>query len=117
MKFQNNFIKIALFSVAFILMSFTVSNAQSSDEYSFKVFNNTKSTIKKLLVSEDGKKYGYFDIGKGIAAGKSVTLVWDKSTNDEECVQYFKAVYADGTESQPAKFDFCEDELELVFDN
>lgn len=117
MKFQNNFVKIALFSLAFILMSFTVSNAQSNDEYSFKVFNKTNSTIKKLLVSEDGKKYGYFDIGKGIAAGKSVTLVWDKSTNDEECVQYFKAVYADGTESQPAKFDFCEEDLELVFDN
>ncbi len=57
MKFQNSFVRIALFSVAFILMSFTVSNAQSDDEYSFKVYNNTKSTIKKLLVSEDGKKY------------------------------------------------------------
>lgn len=117
MKFNTNFVKITLFSVAFILMSFTVSKAQSGDEYSFKVFNNTKSTIKKLLVSEDGKKYGYFDIGNGIAAGKSVTLVWDKSTNDESCIQYFKAVYADGSESKAAKFDFCEDELELVFDN
>lgn len=117
MKFQNNFVRIALFSVAFILMSFTVSNAQSDDEFSFKVYNNTKSTIKKLLVSEDGKTYGYFDIGNGIAAGKSVTLVWDKSTNDQNCIQYFKAVYANGRESKAAKFDFCEEELELVFDN
>ena len=117
MKFNTNFVKITLLSVAFILMGFTISKAQSDDEYSFKVINNTKSTIKKLLVSEDGKKYGYFDIGKGIAAGKSVTLVWDKSTNDESCTQYFKAVYADGSESKAAKFDFCEEELELVFDN
>ncbi len=117
MKFQSKLFKTAILSIAFMLLSFTAVNAQKSDEYSFKVTNNTDSTIKKLLVAEAGKKYGYFDIGKGIEPGKTVTLVWDKSTNNQACVQYFKAVYADGTESEPAKFDFCEDELELVFDN
>lgn len=114
---QSKFLKTALLSFAFIVLSFTAINAQTSEEYSFKVTNNTDVAIKKLLVAEAGKKYGYFDIGKGIPPGKTVTLVWDKSTNNENCIQYFKAVYADGTESEPAKFDFCEDELELVFDN
>jgi hypothetical protein len=117
MNLQSKFFKTALLSFAFIILSFAAVKAQSSDEYSFKVTNNTDSTIKKLLVAEAGKKYGYFDIGKGIAPGKTVTLVWDKSTNNQNCVQYFKAVYEDGSESEPAKFDFCEEELELVFDN
>lgn len=117
MMLHSKFLRTALFSIALVFLGLTAAKAQSSDEYSFKVTNNTDSVIKKLLVSEDGKKYGYFDIGKGILPGKTVTLVWDKSTNDQNCEQYFKAVYADGRESKPAKFDFCEDELELVFDN
>lgn len=114
MKPQSRFIKMSFLAIAFVLLSFTASNAQES-EFSFKVYNRTNVTIKKLLVSEDGKTYGYFDIGAGIAAGKSVTLVWDKSTNDENCVQWFKAVYADKSESAPVKFDFCEEDLELEF--
>ncbi len=114
MNFQSKFVKMALLSVAFIIFSFSAVNAQS-EEYSFKVTNNTRTTIKKLLVAEAGKKYGYFDIGKGIPPGKTVTLVWDKSTNNQGCVQYFKAVYSDGVESEAAEFDFCEEELELVF--
>ena len=114
MNFQSRF-KTVLLSIAFMILSFTAVNAQTSEEYSFKVTNNTDSTIEKLLVAEAGKKYGYFDIGKGILPGKTVTLVWDKSTNNQGCVQYFKAVYADGTESEPAKFDFCEKDLVVEF--
>lgn len=117
MNFQSKLVKMTLLTVAFIFLSFTAANAQSDDEYSFKVTNNTDMTIKKLLVAEPGKKYAYFDIGKGIKPGETVTLVWDKSTNNQGCVQWFKAVYEDGTESKPATFDFCEDELELIFDN
>lgn len=117
MNFQGKLVKSALLGIAFIILSFTTAKAQSSEEYSFKVTNNTDTTITRLLVAEPGEKYGYFDIGKGIPPGRTVTLVWDKSTNNQACVQYFKAVYADGSESEPAKFDFCEDELELVFDN
>lgn len=87
-----------------------------AEEYSFKVQNNTKQTIKKLLASEDGEKYGFFDIGKGIKPGESMTLVWDKSTNEGKCTQYFKAVYDDDSESEPEKFNFCEKDLELEFD-
>src|ERR1044072_7288318 len=107
MNFQSKFVRTALLSFAFILLSFTVSKAQDS-EFSFKVKNNTKTTIKKLLVAEPGGKWKYFEIGAGIAPGKTVTLVWDKSTDDEDCVQWFKAVYSDGVESEAAKFDFCE---------
>lgn len=55
------------------------------------------------------------DIGQGIAPAGNMTLVWDSSTNNEGCDQYGKAAYADGTESEDAKFNFCEANLELEF--
>ena len=72
--------------------SSAIKNVVASGDYSFKVHNNTKVTITKILVSEDGKDYGYFDIGNGIAPGETAELVWDKSTNGESCHQYFKAM-------------------------
>lgn len=114
MKFQSKFVRMTLLSIALLLMSAGANYAQS-EEISFKVYNRTNTTIKQLLVSQDGKNYKYFDIGKGIRAGTSVTLVWDESSYEDNCVQWFKAVYADNSESKPAKFDFCEDELELEF--
>ncbi len=90
--------------------------AFADDEYSFKVHNNTDSKIAKILVSEDGEEYGFFNIGSGIPAGKTVTLVWDKSTNGESCEQYFKAVFANNEESEPQKFDFCEEDVTLEFE-
>src|SRR3978361_2343334 len=85
------------------------------DQYSFKVHNTTKEKITKLFASEDGKDYGFFDIGEGIAPGKTITLNWDKKTNDSGCKWFFKAEYSDGEESDPVKFDFCEEDLELEF--
>ncbi len=98
------------------LLLTTAINVQAADsEYSFVVHNSTNSTIKRLLVSEDGKKWGDFDVGKGIAAGASSTLVWDSSTNNEACQQWVKATFADGSEAKAVKFDFCEKGLELEF--
>lgn len=77
--------------------------------------NVTKTKITKLLVSEGKKEWGGGDIGQGIAPGGNMTLVWDSSTNNEGCDQYVKAAYADGTESEDAKFNFCEANLELEF--
>ena len=105
--------RILLFTLVVAAMSVS---ALADDEYSFKVTNNTKQTIKKILVSEDGKEYGFFDIGKGIKPGQTVELVWDSSTNGESCEQWFKAVFADGEESEATKFDFCESDLALEFD-
>ncbi|MDO9213937.1 MAG: hypothetical protein Q8Q54_05980 [Methylococcales bacterium] len=90
-------------------------NTESQLEISFKVHNTTKYKIKQLLVSENGKKWGAFDIGAGIAAGGSETLVWDASTDNEDCKQLIKAVFSDDVESEPAIFDFCEQNLELEF--
>ena len=85
-------------------------------EYSFKVTNNTDEDIVAIEVSDDGKNWGKFDIGSGIAAGETAKLVWDASTDDGACEWTFRATFADGSESEDVDFDFCEDDLELVFD-
>lgn len=105
-------VRILLFAFVFAAMG---GVALADDEYSFEVTNNTKLTIKKILVSEDGKEYGFFDIGKGIKPGQTIKLVWDSSTNGESCQQWVKAVFSDGEESEPTKFDFCESDLALEF--
>ena len=114
MRIYSNFGKVLMLAVALVLMSATFSIAKTND-YKFKVHNNTKQDIKKIQVSQDGKKWGYFDIGDGIKAGQTEELVWDKSTDNENCEQYFKAVFANGEESDAVKFDFCEKGLTLEF--
>lgn len=106
-------IRVALVAAALLLTSFA---AFADEEYKFNVHNNTKQAIKKILVSEDGEEYGFFNIGAGIKPGATVELVWDSSTNGESCEQYFKAVFANGDESEATKFDFCEEGLTLEFD-
>ncbi len=115
MKIKTRITQFSMLATALVSFTFLPCLAQGGDEYSFKVHNTTKETIKKLLASEDGKKYGFFEIGSGIKAGEKATLVWDRSTNDGECEHFFKAVYSDGEESEPVKFDFCEEDLELEF--
>jgi hypothetical protein len=115
---MKNYLKItvvAAITFAALAIPLRHVNAADDDQYSFKVHNTTKDKISKLLASEDGKTYGSFDIGKGIDAGESATLNWDKSTNDKGCKWYFKAVFADGEESEAKKFNFCEEDLELEF--
>ncbi len=97
--------------ISLLLLSATIASAS----YSFKVNNTTKEKIVKILVSEDGKSWGNFDIGSGIKPGEVVTLEWASETDSEGCSQYFKAVFADKSESEPVKFDFCEQGLELEF--
>ncbi|MBU4528944.1 MAG: hypothetical protein KUA43_08210 [Hoeflea sp.] len=84
-----------------------------AEEFSFTATNTTGTAITEVLVSENKSDWGYFDIGSGIKPGVTVNLVWDQSTNSDKCEQWVKAVFADGSESEPAKFDFCEDGLEL----
>lgn len=94
------------------LLAFAVT---ASADYKFKVHNNTDTAIKKILVSEDGEEFGYFNIGNGIKAGATVELVWAESTDGESCEQFFKAVFADGEESEAVQFDFCEEDVTLEF--
>ena len=98
----------------------SADSADSADsdegEYSFTVHNTTNDRITKLLASEDGQNYGTFDVGSaGISPGQTVTLNWDKSTNDSHCKWFIKAVFDDGSETPAKKFDFCEEDLELDF--
>jgi hypothetical protein len=116
MKFHTHLKKALLVGCALLATTFALPRASAAgDEYSFKVKNTTKELITKILVSEDGEKYGFFDIGKGIKPGESMTLVWDKSTNGSSCTQWFKAVWESGEEGKPVKFNFCEKDLELEF--
>lgn len=78
-------------------------------QWHFVVANKTESAIKKLEVSADKKDWGNFDIGSGIAAGATETLVWDSSTDDEPCEQWIRAKFADGSASPASKQDFCQD--------
>lgn len=106
--------KLKRFVIAAAVLLMSVS--AFADEYSFKVTNNTDTKISKILVSEDGEEYGFFNIGSGINPGKTITLVWDSSTNGESCQQYFKAVFSNNEESEPQQFDFCEDEVHIEFE-
>jgi hypothetical protein len=113
---QTRITKALLVGCTLFLITFAPRLALSAEnEYSFKVKNTTKELITKILVSEDGKEYGFFDIGAGIKPGETMTLVWDKSTHSGSCHQWFKAVWESGEEGKPVKFDFCEKDLQLEF--
>lgn len=109
---QNNFRKVALAIFALVMLSVPTGYAQPQD-YSFTVRNTGKNRVLKIMASEDGKKWGYFDIGDGIDPGETKRIVWDNSTNNQSCVQYFKAAFDDGLESPPKKFDFCKKDLAI----
>ena len=115
MRVNSKFGKVILLATTLLVMSFTLSFAKPHNEYKFKVRNNNNVAIKKIQVSDDGKNWGYFDIGNGIAAGATQELVWDKSTDNGACEWYFKAIWSDGEASSAAKFDFCEKDLVIEF--
>jgi hypothetical protein len=106
---------IAALAITLGILSFAASRSIAANEYKFKVVNKTDATITKLFASENGKKWGSFDIGKGIRSGATMELVWDQSTDNSGCEWWFKAHFADGSDSEPVKFDFCEDDLVLEF--
>jgi len=92
-----------------------VATGAQAEQYSFTAYNTTNMTITEIWVSEDKSDWGYFDIGSGIRARGTANLVWDKSTNSGKCSQWVTATWADGSESEPAKIDFCEAGLEIEF--
>jgi hypothetical protein len=100
----------------FVIVLTGVSTPLVHAQLRFKVHNNTKRTIVGLVASESGEEAGEFDVGDGIGPGQTMTLEWDRSTDDSSCEWAFSAVYDDGTYSEPVLIDFCEDNLELVFD-
>lgn len=103
---MSNTLRIALLGAAFSLLAGQVSAA---DQWHFVVSNKTESKIVKLQVSEDKSSWGDFDVGSGIAAGATETMVWDASTNSESCDQWIRAKFADGSTSGASKQNFCKD--------
>ena len=98
------------FLISASLLAFSVVanvTSASAEEWYFYVKNSSNSTIKSLLVSETGRNWGSFDIGTGISPGENTKMTWDSSTNHELCKQFIKASFADGSESEPSKIDFC----------
>jgi len=100
---------------AVVLPRLAVAAEEEGKEYSFILHNTTQEKITGLMCSEDGEKWGKFDIGHGLEPGESAKLVWDKSTNSQKCTQYVKAEFEDGSESKPVQHDFCKEGLELGF--
>lgn len=101
--------------LAITLFAMLTSTTASAEGYKFDVKNSTDQKMVHLLVSQDGKTWSEFDLGGGIAAGKSGTMEWSEASNNQSCEQQVKAVYADKSESEPASFDFCEKDLSLEF--
>ena len=99
------------FRVALVCAALSVAATQAyaADEWHFVVSNQTSSKIVKLQVSEDKSEWGDFDVGSGIAAGATETMIWDHSTDNEGCNQWMRAKFADGSTSEPSKQDFCQD--------
>ncbi|NUN65120.1 hypothetical protein HCU40_10225 [Pseudanabaena biceps] len=113
MSFKRNLLVSAgLFAIGLVANVASVS----AEQWYFYARNSSSATMTNLLVSETGNNWGAFDIGSGIASGEQAKLVWDSSTNSESCNQYIKAVFSDGSESTPAKFNFCKDlDTPIVF--
>jgi hypothetical protein len=81
----------------------------SAEQWYFYVQNDSSQAITGLYTSENGSSWGRFNLGSGIASGKKAKLVWNRSTNNQGCNQYVKAVFADGSDFKTDKMNFCED--------
>ena len=104
---MKTLVRTAALLAAGLLAAVNIAQAKDSEWY-FKVANDTESRITKLQVSIDRSDWGDFDIGKGISAGETETLIWDASTDEEPCEQYIRARFSDGSVSPPSKMDFCQ---------
>jgi hypothetical protein len=74
----------------------------------FTIYNKSSVKLTKMFAREKGKKqWSQFNIGSGIAPGKSVAMKWADHTDDSECVWEFKATFADGSQSNTFAIDTC----------
>jgi hypothetical protein len=90
-----------------MVLSF-VSPVQAA-ECCFFIKNDTSSVITRLEAKEKGGSRLKFDLNGGIRAGKKVRMDWAASRNDDDCKQFARATFADGSISSPTLFDFCRD--------
>jgi hypothetical protein len=102
--FRRNFVICVVF--ASTIAPGLLIPAQSADWY-FYVENHRKSTITRLEAKERGGNWKRFNLNGGIRGGRRVRIDWSASTNNEDCKQFLRATFADGSVSRPAMFDFC----------
>lgn len=101
--------------VVLTLCSSLSGSVQAADWY-FYVQNDSSSRITRLEAKQKGGRWGSFNLGGGIGAGKTVRLEWAASTNDQDCKQSLRATFADGSVTDPTLFDFCNDlDTPIVF--
>ena len=98
-----------------LLAGLVASTAAWANQDVFSVKNTTDSRITRLLMSGNGRDWGYFEVGKGIAPGATMQFTWGKNTGNEACEQIVVAVFADGSKSEPAKIDMCDSDILLEF--
>ncbi len=85
------------------------SSSVQAGEWYFKVKNATGLRIVGIETKEQGGRWGGFRLNGAIAPGKTVTLEWAESANNQDCVQWIRAQFSDGSYSGSGKFDFCKD--------
>jgi hypothetical protein len=109
--FHRSFVGVLI--SAFGILALTNCFSALAKEWSFKVKNSAGIKIVKFETKEKGGSWGDFDLSGGISPGRTMELVWDSSTNNQECVQSIRAKFSDGSYSSPAKFDFCDTPLTI----
>lgn len=115
---SNNQLKMLMAAATSFTVGLTTVQAfpAMAESYQFTVTNNTQTTLTRLsAVAVDGSMEGDFDLGNGIPPGVTRTIIWAEYTNDSPCDWSLKGGYSDGSETDPATFNFCE-ETDLVFD-
>lgn len=81
-----------------------------SDLFTFTVTNQTDLAITELWASVDDEEWASFGLSdSGIPSGETITIAWDEHTNDSPCEWYISAVFEDGSETESALFNFCEE--------
>jgi hypothetical protein len=101
-------LKVALATAgAALSLSSIFAISVKAEEYKFSIHNNSDVAISQVLVSEDGKEWGYFTLESNIAPKTEGEMVWGEHTNHEACSQWIKIGFEDGSVTEPKKFDFC----------
>lgn len=98
---------IAVTGATFGAVAMQASPAEAQG-YSFTVTNYTTSSIVQLWASENGANWLEFTLYGPVAPGETIQIDWAEWTNNTNCVWYVQAVNSDGSVSDVAPFNFCE---------
>jgi hypothetical protein len=113
------FRKYSIGCVAFAsLVASTFIIPVQAAEWYFYVKNDSSSAITRLEVKEAGGSWLKFNLNGAISVGKKVRIDWAASTNSDDCKQFVRATFADGSVSSSTMFDFCRDlDTPIVFND